>query len=87
MNKAGKQWQVGEILAASASGYALDLFREKEIHALELLDKRGKPYLQCIASGKERAAKPEEIVRQLYVRRLIKDYGYPKDRIFVEKGV
>lgn len=87
MNNAGKQWRVGEILAASASGYALDLFREKEINALELLDKRGKPYLQCIASDKERVAKPEEIVRQLYIRRLIKDYGYPKDRIFVEKGV
>lgn len=87
MNTVPKKWHVSEILAASSSSYALDLFREKEITALELFDKSGKPYLKCFATEKERAAKPEEIVRQLYIRRLIKEYGYAKDRIFVEKGV
>ena len=59
---------------------------DKEIKALELFDKRDKAYLRCLASDKDRLAKPEEIVRQLYIRRLINEYGYPKERIDVEKG-
>ena len=38
-------------------------------------------------SEKFRQAKPEEIVRQLYILKLINDYKYPKDRMAVEKGV
>jgi type I restriction enzyme M protein len=87
MNKTEKRFGIGDILAASSSSYALDLFTEKEVSALELFEKRGKPYLNCYVSGKDRPAKPEEIVRQLYLRRLIHDYGYPKERIAVEKGV
>lgn len=78
---------VAGILAACSSGYALNLFSPKEVDALELFEKRSKPYLKCYASGKDRSAKPEEIVRQLYLRKLIHEYGYPKDRIAVEKGV
>ncbi len=76
-----------DILGAASGGFALDLFSQDEISALEIFEKRGKPYIKCLASDKERPAKSEEIVRQLYIHRLIYDYGYPKDRIFVEKGV
>jgi len=31
--------------------------------------------------------KPEEIVRQLYIRKLMDEYGYPRDRIALEKHV
>jgi len=87
MKNTQKQYNISDILGSSASGYALDIFRRDEIDVLEIFEKRGQPYLKCFASGKDRSAKPEEIVRQLYLRKLIHDYGYPKDRIEVEKGV
>ncbi|MFZ5500385.1 MAG: type I restriction enzyme HsdR N-terminal domain-containing protein, partial [Candidatus Micrarchaeota archaeon] len=37
-------------------------------------------------TAKERPANPEEIVRQLYLCKLIHADDYPKDRIAVEKG-
>jgi len=83
----GVSEQVAHILADSRHGYGLDLFSAEEIAALEIVSKRGKPHLKCLASGKERPAKPEEIVRQLFIRRLMTVYGYPPDRIAVEKGV
>jgi len=76
-----------DIFAASHDGFSLDLFKSDEIAALEIYDKGGKPYLKCLASDRERPAKPEEIVRQLLIQRLIREYGYPIGRIAVEKGV
>ena len=76
---------VAAILHGSA--YALSIFTPDEIAALDVFDRNGKPYLTCIATDKPRPAKPEEIVRQLYLRRLIHDYGYPTDRIALEKKV
>jgi hypothetical protein len=40
----------------------------------------GKPVarVNCIIREKEIEVKPEEIVRQLYVYKLIEEYGYPK---------
>ncbi len=89
MSKTERRFSVAEILKASSSGYALDIFRSEEVAELErgLFEKRGKAYLKCLASGKDRPAKPEEIVRQLYLGRLMRDYKYPKERIFVEKAV
>ncbi len=71
----------------SNSDFSLQLFRPEEIEALEIYDKKNKPYLKDFADGKERPAKPEEIVRQLYLYRLIHSYGYAPSRISVEKGV
>ena len=76
---------VTEILKGSE--YALTIFSEQEIKAIKLFDKGGKPYLTCAASDKARPAKPEEIVRQLYLRKLMNSYGYPKERIAIEKPV
>ncbi len=67
--------------------YALTIFSDAEIKAIKLIDKGGKPYLKCWATDKERPAKPEEIVRQLYINKLIHHYGYPKDRLRIEKEV
>lgn len=75
------------ILSGSTSGYALKIFSENEIASLEIIQKHGKFYLKCYSTGKDRLAKPEEIVRQLYLRKLIREYGYPPNRIAVEKGV
>lgn len=69
------------------SEHALTIFSDDEISDLTIFDKGGKPYLKCWATEKDRPAKPEEIVRQLYVKKLIEHYGYPRDRLLLEKEV
>ena len=75
------------------SNYHLSLFTDAEIKTFEssiiIKDFKGKPaeFVTCLIRGKEIKLTPEEIVRQLYLRRLIKDYGYPKDRLAVEWSV
>src|SRR5208337_437954 len=41
---------------------------------------------KCFISGVEKRLTPEEVVRQLFARRLVFHYGYPKERIAVEKA-
>jgi len=75
------------------SDYHLSLFTKKEINALrrKIVTKtvRGKKtaFVKCVIRQKNIQLKPEEIVRQLYAQRLIKDYGYPKKRIAFEYAV
>lgn len=69
---------VHDILRGSA--HALTVFKSGATDALEICLKRGKPHLKCFATGQERPAKPEEIIRQLYIRMLMQDYGYPAER-------
>lgn len=75
------------------SNYALSLFEPAEIEELKarvtLRDVRGvqKPYISCLIREKEILLKPEEIVRQLYLAKLLRQYKYPKDRITVEHPV
>lgn len=76
---------VAEILRGSE--YSLTLFSAEEVAALELFDKNGKTYLNCACTLKPRPAKPEEIVRQLYLRKLMDEYGYSRERIALEKQV
>ncbi len=76
---------VDDILAGSQ--HALSIFRPGAADELKLLMKRGRPYLTCFVTGQDRPAKPEEIVRQLYLRKLVEEYGYPTKRIAVEKPV
>ncbi len=76
---------VENILRGTA--HSLTIFKPQAVAGLKIFLKGGKPYLICYASGKERPAKPEEIVRQLYVKMLIDDYDYPRERIAIEKPV
>src|SRR5437762_2754313 len=72
------------------TNYHLDLFTDVEIGELEQAittrQANGKAtfYVRCMIRDREIKLKPEEIVRQLYLRRLLKGYGYPKNRIAVE---
>ncbi len=43
--------------------------------------------MRCLIRETDIRLKPEEIMRQLYLRRLMENYGYPKNRIAVEFGV
>ncbi len=76
---------VDDILRGSA--HTLAVFKSGAVDALEIYLKRGKPYLHCFVTGQERPAKPEEIIRQLYAKMLMEVYGYPAERIFLEKPV
>ena len=61
-------------------------FTDVHIARLEssLFEKNGKTMLKCLATGKEKLAKPEEIVRQLWLLELTETYGYPLSRIHIE---
>lgn len=78
-----------DILSATKPLSSLNLFNKKVIAAVEasLLEKNGKPYLKCPVRGKEVQVKPEEIVRQLWIQRLLQDYGYPLARLAVEHPI
>lgn len=71
----------------------LSLFSPEEIESLRteifVKEARGKetPFVQCVVREKEIQLKPEEVVRQLYAARLIRQYGYPKARLAFEYEV
>ena len=68
----------------------LVFFSEEEIRALDerSFEKnvRGKPAtcITCLIRNKDVQLKPEERTRQLWLARLIDQYGYPASRIAVE---
>ncbi len=45
------------------------------------------PYIKCLVREKEIKLTPEEAVRQLYIYKLIHEYGYPTDRIQLETPI
>jgi type I restriction enzyme M protein len=61
----------------------LDVQELVDLEAL-LVEKDGKPYFNCLVRRKEILAKAEEAVRQLWILRLTKHYGYPLERLAVE---
>lgn len=81
--------KLSQIFSASDIKYGLSLFTEEEKEAIEKLIKEGggKLWIRCQIKDKYKVAKPEEIVRQLWIYRLLNEYNYPKDRIDVERVV
>lgn len=76
------------------SDYALELFSQDCIERLEsrITTKETKAgaltyYVSCLIRNKEIKLTPEEIVRQLYLDKLINEYRYPISRIQVEYAV
>lgn len=71
------------------TGHGLAIFEQSEIEELEkgIFEKRKKPHIKCCVSGIDRPLKPEEIVRQLFAKKLMNQYSYPKDRLSIERGV
>lgn len=76
------------------SNYGLAIFSDEEISAVEdmILSRRDnsnvmKHYIKCQIRGKEILLKPEEIIRQLFIYRLLNKYGYEKKRIRLEYPV
>ena len=75
------------------TNYGDSLFTEKEIAAVnkrivtKTVKSKEVPYIECLVRNKEVKLTPEEIVRQLYVYRLINTYGYPVERLQVEYAI
>jgi len=79
-------YTIDSIFKDASIRHSLELFSGPDIDAVEslLTGKNGKPYVKCLASSKERPAKLEEVVRHLWIRRLMKRYKYPASRLAVE---
>lgn len=83
--------KIKEILKDSE--YKLELFSQKAIENLEekIVIKEGKTapnyYVACLVRDKQIKLTPEEIIRQLYLDKLMNEYGYAKSRIQVEYSV
>jgi type I restriction enzyme M protein len=75
------------------SSYKLTQFSADKIKALEesiiLKDSKDKavPYINCLVRKKEIKLTPEEVIRQLYVMVLTKDFGYSTTRMELEYAV
>ncbi|MCG9134636.1 N-6 DNA methylase, partial [Candidatus Poribacteria bacterium] len=70
------------------SNYHLDLFDTSEIQSLrQRIESKKTPITYCPIRGKAVQLKPEELIRQLYVERLLNRYHYPRERIRFEHPV
>lgn len=69
--------------------YGLSLFNSDEINAIKrlIIEQEGKYFIKCQIKNRYKIAKPEEIVRQLWIYRLLDEYNYPKERIGVKKTI
>ncbi|HOR88137.1 MAG: N-6 DNA Methylase [Candidatus Methanofastidiosum methylothiophilum] len=81
--------KINKIFSSLDAKHGLALFSQNEITEIEnrIQESEGKYYIRCLKKDKLKIAKPEEIVRQLWINRLINEYNYPLDRIDVEKVV
>jgi len=79
--------KVQQVFSAPEVKHGLSLFVSDELEAVAslLMEKDGKLFIHCQIKDKYKVAKPEEIVRQLWIYRLLTEYGYPKERIDVER--
>ena len=68
--------------------FAQEVIEDLEGSIYEKETKKGKRfYTKCFIRGREIQLKPEEVIRQLFLRKLVWDYGYPKELIKVEYPV
>ena len=80
--------KIEQILKDSA--YKLTQFNSDEISAVEekIYQKpNGKFYIKCLIREREIQLKPEEIIRQLFIYKLLNTYGYKKSQIEVERAI
>lgn len=83
------QLSIDGIFRNQETQHRLTLFKSGDVRWLEaqLFEKNGKPYLKCLASDRDRPAKPEEIVRQLWIKKLLDEFHYAKSRLKIEYAV
>ncbi|HON44309.1 MAG TPA: type I restriction enzyme HsdR N-terminal domain-containing protein, partial [Planctomycetota bacterium] len=76
------------------SNYKLDQFNQEEIDEVEQLifskpNKKGEDvyYVKCQIRDRDIKLTDEELIRQLYINKLINTYNYPKDKMELEYSV
>lgn len=77
------------------SNYKIEQFNQTEIDSVEKslittkTDKKGKEvyYVKCQIRDKDIKLTDEELVRQLYINKLINEYNYPKEKMELEYSV
>ena len=81
--------KINRIFSTPDVKHGLSLFTPKEINVVEKLitEQDGKLFIKCQIKDKQKIAKPEEIVRQLWIYRLLTEYGYPRERVDVERVI
>lgn len=79
---------INEIFKNPDMQYGLSVFEEIDpTKILDFSEKDKKYYLRCLKRKKNLIVKPEEIIRQLMVYKLVNIYKYPIDQIDVEIDV
>ncbi|MFZ5392285.1 MAG: N-6 DNA methylase [Patescibacteria group bacterium] len=73
-------------LIKSDGKYDLSIFSGESIDRIEknIFEKNEKYFVKCLKRNKDIQVKPEEIVRQLMIDKLLSEYGYTVDLIDVE---
>jgi type I restriction enzyme M protein len=81
--------KIAQIFSSSDVKHGLSLFTSKEINSVEdmILEQDGRFQIKCQIKDKYKVARPEEIVRQLWIYRLLNEYNYPKQRIDIERVI
>lgn len=89
MNNLSEIQRLQQIFSAADIKYGLSLFDKEELNAINkrIKETNGKTSIKCQIKDKYKITKPEEIVRQLWIYKLLNEYNYPKDRIAIEKSV
>ena len=80
--------KISELIKSNGK-YDLTVFSSESIDRIEknIFENKGKFFVKCLIREKDIQVKPEEIVRQLMIDKLINDYGYSKDLLRVEYTV
>ena len=80
--------KISELIKSNGK-YDLIVFSSESIDRIEknIFENKGKFFVKCLIREKDIQVKPEEIVRQLMIDKLINDYGYSKDLLRVEYTV
>ncbi|MEW6606356.1 MAG: N-6 DNA methylase [bacterium] len=76
-----------EVFKGPEVKYGLKVFSQREFDGLILREERGKYVVNCPISRQMRSARPEEIIRQLVINKLIGELNYPEERIAVEVSI
>jgi type I restriction enzyme M protein len=78
-----------KIFSAPEVKHGLSLFTAEDLDTVETLitEKDGKFFIKCQVKDKLKPAKPEEVVRQVFIHQFLHEYKYPLSRIAVERVV
>ncbi|MFJ4173084.1 N-6 DNA methylase [Microbacterium sp. NPDC089696] len=75
---------LSEAIEQGATGHGTRFFTEERLQQLKLRENAGVLQILCLKRQRWLRAKPEEVVRQLYLLSVVNDLGYGLNRIAVE---